>query len=959
MSGILHLVNNLIIKTKLSGNLLQFRTLQPIYTALEVSNDRLALQLCAKALKQRPNDHLVLVLKALALVLSKSSSSASAQEVTQLVRQVRTVNDGAALSDPDMITLLSWILSAIGNSVETPALLAEAVQKHPNNEQIVSEAFLQYIRSNDFKNAQQLGMRLQRDFRQQPQYVWWSVLAALLLVRYGQDPKTNSLVLALAERQVSAKYAREQEDTLQKNAPGAEGASGCDTGSPTSRVKYENSNEFFVVTSLLVLQAEEEDKMQGEGERDKVKAAERNLPSLPSPPQALTARQAVLHHFASEEGGRWCKGSLELEIRRRQAELRWGSADDDTWEKACARMSQQLKDGDTNWHTMLYLIRCAFAQADGGAAKPPAQPSEKGAAFLEDARQLFVDLADTSPKAKTERGFPLALLEIARETRRRKWREPDSMLDLCCLYYDRFSTKSCCFDDLKPYLEALSDADRAELVKAVAVQEKGDSFHDAARAINSAKVERTFGISSGSEREGERIAQYLEQYFAALPLGKGLPQTELQPADDFAILAAEGCVSEFHITKERSWLERAVAILECVLLKSKYRYQARILLINIVRLLGAPSLAISHFRALNLKSIQLDTLSHLVLARAATFGVVDHARNDVGLLAVATNAARFHEIGCNEATEMVVRSLHLDTYSKVTDFVEFTDRLRRSLGHQLASMETLRLQVVRNAFDDVAKQSAESYFEQMLANWNERASDNRDFKTLPNFQPQGSADIWEQTLLGSGHTGTEWLRTFVVIYSNFLSAKPAEVEDGSLGANEITAAEASLLQLSKHARAAYEAPADDAEASEAVLSYFKEQVSELTSVLEDESRLPWEVLHVAQIAFEGYCLLEIGVDAASVRLSSTKAPDHAKRTKQLRALRIAARDETKTIGAKLTNYGKKVGKERNKTVGNLSWLSKFPILNEDYLTNVAHSLVESRRAMAEGLGSAIHRKCSK
>ncbi|KAK4053051.1 mitochondrial distribution and morphology [Microbotryomycetes sp. JL201] len=956
MAGVLQLVNNLIIKTKLSGNLLHFRTLQPIYAAIEVSNERLALQLCAKALKRQPNDPLVLALKALALVLSKSSSSATAQEVSQLVRQIRIVNDGAALSDPDMITLLSWILSAIGYSAETPALLAEAVQKHPNNEHIVSEAFLQNVRSNNFANAQQLGIRLQRDFRQQPQYLWWSVLATLLLVRHGQDSVTNkSLVLSLAERQISSKYAKEQKDqNLERNGTTEINHRSLDD----SGSQYENSHEFFVVTSLLEAQAEEEDRMQQENAQDIApKAVIRNLPSLPK--QALSARQALLAHFASTEGEKWCKGSLEMEIRRRQAELRWGSSENETWDKACKRMSQQLKTGDTNWHTMLFLVRCAFARADAGAAHATQQSTIDSAVLIANARELFEELSRTSSKAKTERGFPLALLEIARETRKRKWQESDSMKDLVRRYCDQFSTKSCCFDDLKPYIEALATEESREFVKSISVEEDGDnSLHKAARAINAAKFQRVFSNNLSAEQESDAMTQLLQSYFAALPLGKLLPQTELQPADDFAVLAAESCVSAFHVSKDRSWLERAIAILGFVVSKSKYRYQARILLINIARLLGAPSLAITHFRALNLKSIQLDTLSHLVLTRAATFGVVDHAKGDSGLLAIAASAARFHEIGSNEATEMVVRALHLNTYSKVDDFVGFTDRLRRSLSHQLASMETLRLQVVRNALDDAALGSAESYLEQMRANWHERVSDNRDFKTLPNFQPRNSADIWEQSTLGP-RTGTEWLRTFVVIYSNFLSGTTTNNESDLLGANEITSAEASLLQLSRHARAAFEASADNAEGQEKVLAYFKDQAIELASMLEDDMRLPWEIIHIVQMAFEGYCLLEIGIDVASARLAATKAPDYAKRTKQLRALRITARDEMKAIGAKVTNFGKKVGKERNKTVGNMSWLQSFPALNEDYLTNVAHTLVESRRTMAEGLGSAIHRKCSR
>jgi N-terminal acetyltransferase B complex non-catalytic subunit len=78
---------------------------------------------------------------------------------------------------------------------------------------------------------------------------------------------------------------------------------------------------------------------------------------------------------------------------------------------------------------MLYLIRSAFAVADRssgafyGGVDLPSQPSEEGTALLVQSRQLFRGLADDAGKGKLERGFLLGLLEISRESRRRKWEE--------------------------------------------------------------------------------------------------------------------------------------------------------------------------------------------------------------------------------------------------------------------------------------------------------------------------------------------------------------------------------------------------------------------------------------------------------------------------------------------------------------------------------------------------------
>lgn len=84
---------------------------------------------------------------------------------------------------------------------------------------------------------------------------------------------------------------------------------------------------------------------------------------------------------------------------------------------------------DSNWHTMLYIIRTAFSVAAGSSkafyadkvALPCSGPSESGLALLTRSRQLFRGLADDGEKGRKERGFLLALLEIARESRRREW----------------------------------------------------------------------------------------------------------------------------------------------------------------------------------------------------------------------------------------------------------------------------------------------------------------------------------------------------------------------------------------------------------------------------------------------------------------------------------------------------------------------------------------------------------
>lgn len=81
-------------------------------------------------------------------------------------------------------------------------------------------------------------------------------------------------------------------------------------------------------------------------------------------------------------------------------------------------------------------------------------------------------------------------------------------------------------------------------------------------------------------------SKYIEEYMAGLELGSNLPVTELQPADDLAILAGHAFVSLWTMTKEGAHLYNAAVVLEFALTRSRMSFQIRLLLVRIYRLLG-------------------------------------------------------------------------------------------------------------------------------------------------------------------------------------------------------------------------------------------------------------------------------------------------------------------------------------------------------------------------------------
>lgn len=88
------------------------------------------------------------------------------------------------------------------------------------------------------------------------------------------------------------------------------------------------------------------------------------------------------------------------------------------------------------------------------------------------------------------------------------------------------------------------------------------------------------------EAELERGRKHLAQYLEGLKLGASLPSTELQPADDLAILAAQVFVNVWKLSEDEAHLYNAASILEFGLTKSTQCFQMRLLLIRIYTYLG-------------------------------------------------------------------------------------------------------------------------------------------------------------------------------------------------------------------------------------------------------------------------------------------------------------------------------------------------------------------------------------
>lgn len=206
---------------------------------------------------------------------------------------------------------------------------------------------------------------------------------------------------------------------------------------------------------------------------------------------------------------------------------------------------------------------------------------------IEETRKLFEQIADED--GRLDRSGRLALLELEkRAVAHGVSTSPAHMSHLLQLYFTTFGDKLVCFEDLQSYVHLEGDA-LAQWTSFLDSQSSSFTSVDVLnRYINAQKLLRYNLQASGitADTEAAHAVQYLHSYLDALKLGKDLSDTELQPADDLALLSGQAFVGAWRAGRDATYLYSAVSVLEYASTRSKQSYKMRLLLIRIYRLLG-------------------------------------------------------------------------------------------------------------------------------------------------------------------------------------------------------------------------------------------------------------------------------------------------------------------------------------------------------------------------------------
>ncbi|KAG5647223.1 hypothetical protein DXG03_000758 [Asterophora parasitica] len=627
------------------------RQIKPIYDALDTNSNKSAIVACNKLLKKHPKNQLIKALKALALVRS--------QKVEESLILCDEVLD-AKPTDDAVLSAMMHVLRGLGRHMpdkDMVTMFEEAYKQQPLNEELGAQTFFANVRAGLWKAAQQIATKMHRQF-QEDRYLYWSVISAVLQANdVTTPPSMRAILYKLAHRLM--------------------------TSSPTP--SYQNTDRFHLHLSIL---------------------------------RELELYDDAHKLLDSDVGKAICSTSLSCnEIRRDIWRLRGLILEEG--KLAEARIVDQ---NDRNWLEFLSILDATFSYLNpsGNSAEASSTPENarlECIAHVARTQELFTRIAQED--GVKDRSAALGLLELEKRARTHKIStDSGRLVTLMQQYFDQIGEKACCFEDLKPYL---ADLQGEELLKWMSYLESIPSSFttskDLRRLINSHKSSR-YTLSQSDltvESETARVTLYLQQYFEGLKLGSNLPVTELQYADDLALLAANVLVNLWKLTSQEQYLLHAVTLLEFALKKSNQSFQSRLILIRLYRLLGAPSLALDHYRLMGIK----------------------------------------------QTADYLVRAFNGEKYSQIPEFVIFEDRLDSSLQRDIVKMEHLRMRLTH---EPITSDIIDMELIELKFIFDRNHHDNRDFEIFANYQPRISDSINAQTSLFGRNESHGWLWSFLKLY---------------------------------------------------------------------------------------------------------------------------------------------------------------------------------------------------
>ncbi|XP_063900859.1 N-alpha-acetyltransferase 25, NatB auxiliary subunit-like [Zophobas morio] len=333
------------------------------------------------------------------------------------------------------------------------------------------------------------------------------------------------------------------------------------------------------------------------------------------------------------------------------------------------------------------------------------------------------------------------------------YNELSEVLDLPSLefllvdYFAKFGDKLVCSTDLGIILPSICPSLLLSFFDSL--QSAYDNFD---KLDSSSNLARHASFQRLKRRSGLMDAETCESLVA---LSESLLTSNLTHArDDLLGFSAELLLSAFLKSGCVKHLHHAALLLRCALNKSPYDARLKVRLLLVYNQLGMFASAFSLFSSLDVKQIQVETLSYLVDDIHVACGDLERRMHHFGL------CSSFYCSAGGEIAEAVVKAFRFGTFSKISELTAFKQKINASLAKLFYSVEL----AFSKCFGATHKQ-AFSYLSAIIVlnPCFESLQDNRDFEILKHHSDPEAQSLKQQHTERAKHCRAHWIQHRILL----------------------------------------------------------------------------------------------------------------------------------------------------------------------------------------------------
>ncbi|XP_067645429.1 phagocyte signaling-impaired protein isoform X2 [Eurosta solidaginis] len=568
-------------------------------------------------------------------------------------------------------------------------LYNNAVKQSPGNEALLAHLFISYVRMEDFKSQQSVALQL---YKAQPKtaYYFWAVMSVVLQGIRGPEkiyPEKTAIYLALAQRMV--------EKMINEN-------------------KLESEQEVFLYLHILKLQQKYKEAL----EFLKGELCEKLYPGAPV--------------------------YMKIDLLKLL----------NMWQETNTLLKDLLKDDPDRWdYHQDYLSSCfellkANSQQSEITENTDDAKETNSLSILDECHDFLCQMIESA--YRKVRGPYLARLELHKRMRAQGM-DAEALLgdftELIIEYFRMFGDKPCCTHDIALFLPSISMETRQQVASKLLLESGISSTtlpqnkEQMQKHICALQISRICGTHLDMETE-HMLALYtalkLHYEHGLSAFGNNLLPTDMGPSDPYALLAANVMYDVSLREQKSDRIFEALCLLQYTLRNSTSNFHVKLLSLKIYHMCGCMLGAQEMYDYLDIKQIQLDSMSYIHCNLLPLSGRFSMART------VFDATLKFFTNSYKERLEYIGLTYRFCTFSKLEEFMNFKERLTNSIHYVSTSVEAQLSDLVM-LYGNV-KHNLAAYTAMSIEPANDRItwhelSDNRDLSALIRWDPVHLIDV--------------------------------------------------------------------------------------------------------------------------------------------------------------------------------------------------------------------------